>query len=71
MFVPLPPVGRFTEGLLIVSEDVPDLFALVPFFFLLLTSSARGVGGGGAIGAGWLIIAGDGILGLDRHMSFS
>jgi len=53
MFAPLPPVGRFTEGRLIVREDVPRLFVMLLFFFFLVsTASAKGVGGGGAIGAG-------------------
>jgi len=64
MFAPLPPLGRLTEGLLIVSEDVPLLRGSFLFFLLSSTSSARGVGGGGAIGGG----VGEGILGLPIHI---
>lgn len=54
-----------------MSEDVPLLFILSgPFFFLVSTSSARGVGGGGARGAGWFITDGDGILGLAKHIMY-
>ena len=64
MFAPLPSVGRFTEGLLIVREDVPRLRGSFLFFLLSLTSSARGVGGGGGGGGAF----GSGIFGIDKHI---
>tara|TARA_R110002020_G_scaffold27612_2_gene89108 strand:- start:591 stop:917 length:327 start_codon:yes stop_codon:yes gene_type:complete len=70
---PAPVFGvDIDDSLLILRLLVPRL---VLFFLalsaLFITSSAVSVGGGGGIGGACITVAADGILGLDKHMSFS